>query len=353
MPLSPKRYQQYLLEWFQQHGRKHLPWQENKTPYRVWVSEVMLQQTQVTTVIAYYQRFMQSFPTVAALAAASEDAVLHHWAGLGYYSRARNLHKSAQRIMMQHSGKFPNTLEDLQQLPGIGRSTAGAILAIAYEEPAPILDGNVKRVLSRVLGLTDPINESRTEKTLWELAEKYTPSTQVADYTQAIMDLGATCCTRTQPQCERCPFVKHCLAYKQDLVDQIPAKIAKRAIPTRECTLLILQHQRQVLLHKRPTQGIWGGLWSFPELAGKVTGKALHQQCKTLFQLQRIEVEPLAAFTHIFTHFRLIIHPVVIRSRTLQATNTAIQQWYHLDTPSALGLPKPIAKLVSQLHKAA
>ncbi len=352
MHLSPKRYQKHLLDWFQQHGRKHLPWQEDKTPYRVWVSEVMLQQTQVNTVLAYYQRFMTSFPSVADLAAASEDQVLHHWAGLGYYSRARNLHKSAQLIMTQYGGQFPNTLETLQQLPGIGRSTAGAILAIAYQQRATILDGNVKRVLSRFLGFRAPINETSAEKTLWAMAEKYTPTSQVDDYTQAIMDLGATCCTRSQPQCMRCPLAKHCVAYRRDCVSDIPAKKAKRALPTRECTLLILQHQRQLLLYKRPTQGIWGGLWSFPELAGKVAADTLQQQCRELFNLKQVQAIPLASFKHSFTHFHLIIHPVIIHCRARKKAHTSTQKWYDLDAPTTIGLPKPIANLVKQIQRA-
>lgn len=259
MTLTATTFQRRLLKWFDTHGRKSLPWQIDKTPYRVWISEIMLQQTQVATVIPYFVKFMRQFPDVASLAEAHEDEVLHLWAGLGYYSRARNLQRAAKMVMADFDGRFPGTLETLQRLPGIGPSTAGAIMSIAYQQPAAILDGNVKRVLARIHAITQPINEKRTEEWLWDLAVEYTPNKRVADYTQAIMDLGATLCTRSKPNCKACPFAAECKAYAADLVNQIPAKKAAAKIPTREATFLIIRCEDRVLLHKRPPSGICGG----------------------------------------------------------------------------------------------
>jgi len=267
--ISDKQFQNRLLTWFDQHGRKHLPWQQNKTAYRVWISEIMLQQTQVNTVIPYYQRFMQRFPDLSSLAQAEPDEVLHLWAGLGYYSRARNLHRAAQLIMQNHQGEFPASLAILQKLPGIGQSTAGAILALAFNQPAAILDGNVKRVLARFHGITDFINEKSVENRLWELAAHYTPKKCVADYTQAMMDLGATLCIRGKPACERCPLSEDCLARQQNIAALLPRKKAARELAVRTATFVVFKMQASILLHKRPDKGIWGGLWSLPEFAGE------------------------------------------------------------------------------------
>ena len=237
--LSPKKFQTQILSWFDQHGRKTLPWQLNKTPYRVWVSEIMLQQTQVSTVIPYFQRFMERFPDVASLAAATEDEVLHLWTGLGYYSRARNLHRTAKIVMEMHQGVFPDELEALEKLAGIGRSTAGAIRPLAFEKKAAILDGNVKRVLTRLHGITEWPGENKVAAQLWSLAEKYSPEQRIADYTQAMMDIGATLCVRGTPRCGDCPFQKFCVAYQQGIAKDLPKKKPSAKIPVRQATLLV------------------------------------------------------------------------------------------------------------------
>ena len=239
--MTPHQFQTLLLNWFDHSGRKHLPWQQNKTPYRVWISEIMLQQTQVKTVIPYFERFMQQLPDIVSLANAHEDKVLHLWAGLGYYSRARNLHRAAKIIVETYQGNFPDTVFSLQQLPGIGQSTAGAIVAIAFNQKAAILDGNVKRVLARLHGISEPVNEKRTEKKLWELAEHYTPDKRAADYTQAMMDLGATLCTPSKPACTACPLIQHCVAHQLDIVDVLPKKKTTRELPIRSATFLIVK----------------------------------------------------------------------------------------------------------------
>lgn len=251
-----------VLNWFESHGRKNLPWQKNITPYRVWLSEIMLQQTQVTTVIPYFERFIKQFPTLKKLALANEDTVLHLWTGLGYYSRARNLLKTAKIIQKEFQSKFPTDLTTLQQLPGIGRSTAGAILALSMHQQATILDGNVKRVLSRVFAL----NAWQHEKKLWAIAEALTPKKNIAAYTQAMMDLGAMICTRTKPKCTICPLQKQCIAYRHEQQTEFPGKKPKKTLPIRQIQLLLLyDNQGKILLEKRPAKGIWGGLWSLPE----------------------------------------------------------------------------------------
>jgi A/G-specific adenine glycosylase len=339
-----------ILEWFDQHGRKHLPWQQNKTPYLVWISEIMLQQTQVNTVIPYFERFMLQFPDLPTLANASIDDVLHAWAGLGYYSRARNLHRAAQMVMHEFQGRFPDTLETLQQLPGIGRSTAGAILSIAYQQRATILDGNVKRVLARYLGEREPVNDKAVETRLWEIAERYTPHARNADYTQAIMDLGATLCTRSKPNCPACPLLSHCKAYADDLTTLLPAKKATRGIPTRTATFLILQSGQHVLLLKRPSQGIWGGLWSLPEISGVPDKKLIRQFCQTEFHLHAEQYTVQPPFRHTFSHYHLDIHPVIIHTAMpAKVMECAEQIWYKPDNPPTIGLPKPIQMILRTL----
>src|SRR5579872_382769 len=274
--MKPADFQKKILTWFDQHGRKTLPWQIDKTPYRVWVSEVMLQQTQVNTVIPYFERFMQRFPTIETLANATEDEILHLWTGLGYYSRARNLHRSAKKM----AGKiFPATLDDLQTLPGIGRSTAGAILAIAFQKKAAILDGNVKRVLTRFCGITEGLSEKFTLEKLWKTAESLTPEKRIADYTQAMMDLGATICIRGKPHCEICPLEKKCIAHKLGIEKNLPIAKLKKTLPVKQATFFILQHQQEFFLQKRPPVGIWGGLWSLPEFTGFLAEKDISGVC--------------------------------------------------------------------------
>jgi A/G-specific adenine glycosylase len=349
--INPKAVNSLILHWFDQHGRKQLPWQYQKTPYRVWVSEIMLQQTQVHTVIPYFEKFMQHFPHLAALAEATEDEVLHLWTGLGYYSRARNLHRAAKMVMTEFKGEFPNNSVDLQSLPGIGRSTAGAILSIAFNQSEPILDGNVKRVLTRLHGITKPINEKETENKLWELALSYTPTQRAADYTQAIMDLGATCCTRNKPQCEHCPLMPHCVAYAEEMTTQIPKKKSTKTLPTHAATFLILNYDGQVLLHKRPPTGIWGGLWSFPEIKGHADSELIRETCQQSFKISITTQQPLPSFRHTFSHYHLDISPVLIPlkrfpSKVMEANK---QIWYKITNPEPVGLPKPVQLIMSKL----
>lgn len=348
--MTPASFSSAILKWFDQHGRQHLPWQQNKTPYRVWVSEIMLQQTQVTTAIPYFERFMTLFPDLSSLAKAHLDDVLHAWAGLGYYTRARNLHRAAQMVMQDFGGKFPDTLESLQQLPGVGRSTAGAILSIVYQQRATILDGNVKRVLARFLGETAPVNEKAVELTLWQQAERYTPKKRCADYTQAIMDLGATLCTRSQPDCAHCPLAAHCKAHAAGMAHLLPTKKSTRTIPTRTATFLVVQASQHILLQKRPPHGIWGGLWSLPEISGAPDKKTIRHFCQTELRLQMNHLSIQPSFRHTFSHYHLEIHPVLIETTLPAKVMECTEQiWYNLDQPAAVGLPAPIQTILRNL----
>ncbi len=351
MIITPKRFQQKLLRWFDQHGRKELPWQIDKSPYQVWVSEIMLQQTQVATVIPYFLKFMHVFPSISQLAKAHEDSVLHLWAGLGYYSRARNLHRAAQMVMSEFGGEFPSDLDDLQKLPGIGPSTAGAIRSIAFNEKAPLLDGNVKRVLTRIHAISEPIDDKATVDRLWDLAVAYTPKIRTADYTQAIMDLGATLCTRSKPDCLQCPFVKNCKAYELSIVDQVPTKKTLKRIPTREATFLIIKQGKRVLLHRRPSSGIWGGLFCVPEINGAATDREITRYCQQRLKLNVTALQPLASFRHTFSHYHLTIHPILleIKKPVGRIMEDGQQIWYNLSQPENVGLPKPIQSILREL----
>lgn len=338
-----------VLDWFDQHGRKNLPWQQNISPYRVWVSEIMLQQTQVSTVIPYFERFMQSFPDVAALAQAKEDEVLHLWTGLGYYARARNLHKTAQIIHQKYNNEFPATPEGLEDLPGIGLSTAGAVLSLSMQQRAPILDGNVKRVLSRFKAIAGWSGQSKTLKELWKLAEQLTPQQRCADYTQAMMDLGATLCTRSRPQCSSCPLQQHCIAHQTDSVKNYPQSKPRKQIPTRDAFFIVLHNDAgEVLLEKRPAQGIWGGLWSLPQHEEQAQ---LIEQLEQKLQTQIQTTESLPVIRHTFSHFHLNIHPVMASVSNLPAQVMAndLQAWYHPKQLSGIGLAAPIKTLLSKL----
>ncbi len=332
-------FNQALLIWFDQHGRHHLPWQKNPTPYRVWVSEIMLQQTQVNTVIPYFQRFIKHFPSIAALANASQDEVLHLWSGLGYYARGRNLHKSAQIITHELNGTFPEIVEEVIKLPGIGRSTAGAILAQAHQQRHPILDGNVKRVLCRFDAIQGWPGTSSIEKQLWQLADKYTPQIRPRAYTQAIMDLGATICTRSSPSCSLCPVQKACLSKQLSLQAELPTPRPRKKRPTKTAYALILKNeQNEIYLEQRPPTGIWGGLWSFPEISN-----------------DNPPPEPsnhyLATQHHTFSHYHLELTPIIIQSgkqpHTIQDSSTAI--WYTPAHSNKLGLAAPVKRLLNQL----
>ena len=338
-------FQQRLLDWFDKQGRKDLPWQHPVTPYRVWISEIMLQQTQVVTVIPYFQRFMQAFPNIKTLANASLDEVLQHWAGLGYYARARNLHKTA--IIIAEQGEFPNNVEKLVALPGIGLSTAGAISSIAFNNSAAILDGNVRRVLARFQALSGWSGTASVNKRLWELSRFYTPVVRVADYTQAIMDLGATLCTRSKPQCEQCPLIENCKAYLQGIVTELPTAKPKKKLPVKTLVFLILHNnQQQILLEKRPPTGIWGGLWSLPEFE---TIEAVNNWgCLNNIVIQ--QQKSLTTQRHSFTHYHLDYTPLVIYSDNL--TNIVMETnhslWYKAEEINTLALAAPIKQLLQQ-----
>jgi A/G-specific adenine glycosylase len=348
--LTPDQFHSKVLTWFDAHGRKSLPWQENKLPYRVWLSEIMLQQTQVTTVIPYFQRFIAKFPDLQSLAQADEEAVLHLWTGLGYYSRARNLHKAARMIMESFLNKFPDNLVDLQKLPGVGRSTAGAILAIGFGKKAAILDGNVKRFLTRLHGIEEWPGEKRVTEKLWELAENYTPAQRIADYTQAMMDIGATLCVRGKPRCGECPFEKNCLARSNGREKLLPQKKPSRAIPVRSVTMLVMREADRIYLEKRPVTGVWGSLWSLPECM-EATVAEIHSICKERFRITAKQVTFGKSFRHTFSHFHLDILPAIIDVQSVPAKTMVAEQqiWYNLRQPTALGMPAPIKLLLQNL----
>jgi len=329
-----------ILTWYKKHGRHGLPWQQNKSLYRVWISEIMLQQTQVATVIPYYQTFMQSFPDLLSLAGASEEAVMSHWAGLGYYSRARNLHKAAKIIIDEHNGRFPEIYETVLTLPGIGPSTAAAVLAQALNQSHTILDGNVKRVLARYHAIEGWPGQRQIEQSLWQKAKSHTPDQQVADYTQAIMDMGATVCTRAKPKCEECPLSGTCLALEQGKVGELPTKRPKKTIPVRQKRFLfIVSDKKRVLMEKRPSSGIWGGLWSLPELA---LDEDIKQMCQQQWGLSVETVVNQPVFRHTFSHFHLDITPCLIRvsPAITQAVNDGTKfQWCDFDTQLAVSTP--------------
>lgn len=336
-----------VLSWYDRYGRKDLPWQHNKTAYRVWLSEIMLQQTQVATVIPYFNKFIAQFPNIKALAQTDEDTVLHLWAGLGYYSRARNLHKTAKIITEQFAGEFPNELMALQQLPGIGRSTAGAIIALAFDQAAAILDGNVKRLLVRFNAIEQPINDRNTEKQLWQLAERLLSQKRLTDYTQVLMDLGAMVCTRCKPICHQCPLLKQCLAFQTNSQDTLPRKVTTKKIPTKKTAMLLLQNQQgEILLEKRPPTGIWGGLWSLPECDQDVANF-----CRQQFGLSVGSAQELPPFRHSFSHFRLQVTPILVevQSSILPAMDSKMMTWYHPGKQQRIGLPQPIAKLLADI----
>ncbi len=337
-----------LLNWYQTHGRRNLPWRKHITPYKIWLSEIMLQQTQVKTVLDYFQRFTQTFPDIRKLAEASEDEVLHLWSGLGYYSRARNLHKCAKIICEKYSGVFPESVDALEALPGIGRSTAGAIYSISYDKPAVILDGNVKRVLSRYFAVTGWPGLPQNINTLMKYAEELLPSQNGHDYSQAIMDLGATVCTRTKPNCSVCPVKTHCQAYKQNLTQVIPASKPKTTKPVRQVFMFIIQNkQQQVLLEKRAANGIWSGLWCLPCCD---TDADINAFLQSKYHLITPDYVALENFRHTFTHFHLMIHPILIKDFTEQRVVSEKNQllWYHPGNNSKIGLPSPVSKTLKK-----
>ena len=344
---------QRLLPWFDQFGRKYLPWQQDKTPYKVWISEIMLQQTQVNTVIPYYEKFMRRFPDIASLAAASEDEVLKHWSGLGYYARARNLHKCAKQIQAQYGGVFPDEFEAVIDLPGIGRSTAGAILSLASHQRHSILDGNVKRVLSRVYCVAGWAGQARVARRLWQLAEQNTPRERVADYNQAIMDLGATLCVRgNKPACEACPLSDICQAYQWQEVGNYPQGKPRQTLPVKSTVMLLGHRQNQeLIIEKRPPAGIWGGLWSLPEFADM---DSLQQWLDKYFEYGR-DFDLWEVRRHSFSHYHLDIQPVLVEIKSLKNIVMERQEavWYNLGAESDRGFPAPVSALMQELQHSA
>jgi len=344
-----------VLAWFDEHGRKDLPWQAYDDPYAIWLSEIMLQQTQVKTVIPYFLAFMERFPSVQDLAIAPEDAVLHLWSGLGYYARARNLQRAAQQIVDEYEGQFPSDQESLESLRGVGRSTAAAIRAQAFGQKAAILDGNVKRVIARYYGIEGWPGKREIEKKMWALSEEMLPDERLRDYTQAIMDMGATLCTRSRPVCDQCPMRSDCVAFNTDRVDQLPTKKPKVASPTRDIAFLVVMNEYgDVLLDKRPPTGVWGGLWSFPEAdIEKVDERKLSLSLPIDIDQKPTQLEQ---GEHVFSHFRLRYQPLLFRASVKAREDVEIHEgaqriWYSMKKPQALGLAAPVSRLLQQLRK--
>ncbi len=337
-----------LLDWFDHHGRHDLPWQEPRTAYRVWLSEIMLQQTRVATVLPYFRRFVEALPTLPDLAAAAEDEVLALWSGLGYYRRARFAHEAARVCVERHHGELPRDFDALCALPGIGRSTAGAILAQAHGLRFPILDGNVKRVLTRHHGIHGHPGRSAVEKKLWQLAERNTPHERVADYTQAIMDLGATVCTRARPDCENCPLAGDCVALRDGLTGQLPERKPSKTLPTRHTVMLLIEDGAgRILLEKRGPQGVWAGLWSLPE-SSKADASRDAGQFAAIGRTQTLD-----SFTHTFSHYRLEVTPMRFPGATNRPgiADNGRHRWCARDELARLGLPSPVRTLLDTLMK--
>ncbi len=345
--MDPERFQTLLLDWFARFGRHDLPWQKDPTPYRVWVSEVMLQQTQVAAVIPYYLRFMARFPGVTDLAGAEEDEVLSLWSGLGYYRRARLMHKAARIIARDHGGRFPTAFGDILALPGIGRSTAGAILALALGKPYPILDGNVRRVLARFHAVSGWPGEAKVERALWAIAERYTPREEVSAYTQAIMDLGATLCTRTRPRCPDCPVREGCKAFRQGQVQRYPTPRPRKALPLKSCTVLVLAREDGALLLERRPPGLWGGLWSFPELPA---GERPEDYAARRLGLRLEGMERLPPSLYTFTHFRLEVRPLYARAIPEGIMEAGQRIWYKIGASKPIGLTAAVKGLLPRLQ---
>ncbi|TDF34549.1 A/G-specific adenine glycosylase [Alteromonadaceae bacterium M269] len=338
-----------VVQWFDKYGRKTLPWQHNKTPYRVWVSEIMLQQTQVATVIPYYQRFMERFPEVIDLANAEEDEVLHYWTGLGYYARARNLHKTAKKVCSDYNGIFPETIDEMQELPGVGRSTAGAILSLAGGQAQPILDGNVKRVIARHFAVEGWPGQAKVLQKLWDFSERLTPEENTAKYNQAMMDIGATVCTRSKPQCSLCPVDETCVASENGTQANFPGKKPKKQIPVKSTVMIIPKWEKSLLLYRRPSSGLWGGLYSFYEAEGIEQVEVKAQS----LGVAKYELEQLDEFRHTFSHFHLDIRPVLLHLNSAPAmkVQSSSEHWFDLNEPSNLGVAAPTKKLLDKIAK--
>ncbi|CDG16838.1 A/G-specific adenine glycosylase [Xenorhabdus doucetiae] len=344
--MEAEQFSHAVLEWYHRYGRKTLPWQLEKTSYHVWLSEVMLQQTQVATVIPYFQKFISRFPDVTSLATAPLDEVLHLWTGLGYYARARNLHKAAQQVVTSHNGKFPTTFDDVVALPGVGRSTAGAILSLSQGKHFPILDGNVKRVLARCYAVDGWPGKKEVENQLWDISTRVTPKQGVEYFNQAMMDLGAMVCTRSKPKCEICPLNAGCIAYANHSWANYPGKKPKQSIPEKTAYFLLMQHGDKVWLEQRPLSGIWGGLFAFPQFADQAS---LEQWLKSS-GITHSKLEQLTAFRHTFSHFHLDIVPIridILSFDSCMDENKGL--WYNLRQPATIGLAAPVEYLLQQL----
>ncbi|KEY90088.1 A/G-specific adenine glycosylase [Candidatus Photodesmus katoptron] len=342
-------FSQSILEWYCKFGRKNLPWQKNKTDYTVWLSEIMLQQTQVSTVIPYYIRFIKTFPNLIKLANAEQDIVLHLWSGLGYYSRAINLHKTAKIIQKEYNGQFPKNIKAINALPGIGRSTAGAIISSVYNKTYPILDGNIKRILTRCFAIKGWPGEKKIENTLWKYAEKYTPQKNTDKYNQAMMDIGAMICTRAKPKCLLCPINQYCISYKKGNPLNYPSKKIKREKSVKKVYFTILQYKNLVWLEQRPTSGVWAGLFSFPEANNPKIESQLDSykiSYKDILQLTK-----LISFKHTFSHYQLYITPSLVKLSTLPIWKIEVHKgiWYDLLKPKKIGLATPIKYLLERL----
>ncbi|NYT63922.1 A/G-specific adenine glycosylase [Alcaligenaceae bacterium] len=363
-----------LVNWQKQHGRHHLPWQGTRDPYLIWLSEIMLQQTQVATVIGYYERFLGRFPDIQALAEAEQDEVMPYWAGLGYYARARNLHRCAQELILHWNGRFPESPEEIATLPGIGRSTAAAIAAFAYGTRSPIMDGNVKRVFTRYFGIYGVTSLRATEQLLWETAENIVQAApaklDMAAYTQSLMDLGSGLCTRGRPDCARCPLLANCYAYTHGVQHELPTPKPRKASPERACKMLILHHQSDVLpeeqtattestresshrqgsilLEQQASPGIWGGLWSLPQFDDSF---ALEAACNNWGQ-GKGKAQKMAGLLHVFTHFKLHIEPWYFQSNTIGVGEPGPRQaWVPIKDLPATALPAPVKKILAGLFE--
>ena len=337
-----------VIAWQKRRGRHDLPWQNTRDPYRIWLSEIMLQQTQVATVIPYFARFLASFPTLRELARASEDHVLALWSGLGYYSRGRNLLRAAQIIEEKFGGEFPRSIDDILALPGIGLSTAAAISAFAFGERQAILDGNVKRVFARYFGIAGFPGEKKVESKLWSVANEVLPQNNIEAYTQGLMDLGATICLRSRPLCVACPVENSCVAKRQGRIEELPARRPKKTVPKKSTTMLIITHAGEVLLEKRPPTGVWAGMWCFPELTN---GTSARDVCRERFGLETKKPKPWNVLQHGFTHFKLSItpQPICVLTKSSRAAEPGVI-WLSIDDALAAAIPKPVRTLLTKLE---
>ena len=344
-----KSFAERVIEWQQSCGRHDLPWQRTRDAYRIWLSEIMLQQTQVSAVVPYYARFLARFPDLASLAAASEDDVLALWSGLGYYARARNLHSAARTVVARHAGKFPGSLDDIVTLPGIGRSTAGAIAVFAFGARHSILDGNVKRVFARAFGIPGYPGEKKIETAMWAQAEALLPASDVESYTQGLMDLGAGICTRSRPRCELCPLRQDCVALRENRIAELPTPRPRKPLPEKSTIMLILRHDREVLLEKRPVPGIWGGLWSFPEIVDLGGAAGL---LSVRFGAEVTAEGLLPDVRHGFTHYALTITPALLRVTRLESrAHSPGHVWLTLADAINAAVPAPVREILRRLDR--